>query len=68
MQKKIFAGGRQRNPAQSAIEQEDPNGLFQIPYLQGNCRWRQVQLLGGARETQVLGDAGKDPKLAQTHI
>ena len=68
MHQEVLAGGRQRQLAALAVEQRQPDLRLQLLDLHRHGRRRQMQRLGGARHAAVLGDLGKDPKLAEADV
>ena len=61
----IAAGLCERDVPFAAIEQLDADGRFQLLNLHGECRLRDVQLGGGAREAARSGECEERGDMAQ---
>jgi hypothetical protein len=61
------ARGGERHAAAVALEQPHAELVLQRPHLLRHARLRQVQLLGGAAEVQLLGDGDEGSELPELH-
>ena len=66
--KKIVAGSRQRDRPGAAIEQPDPEVLFQLADVQAQTRLRQAEPLGRAGEVSRARYGDEDAQLVQVDV
>ena len=64
----VFAHRGQRHLAALALKQRHAHVAFQFLDLHGHGGRREVQNLGGAGKTEVFGDLGENPELADSRV